>query len=88
MSGGELPATQLDPLLKAVYDATQIRSRSSRQARAHHHRGGREACCRLLGHAINFDDERPQAVPVCGFAGSVVPPLGRAKNLVRQAQRA
>ena len=25
MSGGELPASQLDPLLKAVYDATQIR---------------------------------------------------------------
>jgi hypothetical protein len=82
-SGGELPADQLAPLLKAVYDATQIRVQiiPPKPVRITTAEGGKHVA-ECSGMQINLIDERAQAVPVCGGPGQCVPPLGLREELL------
>jgi hypothetical protein len=82
-SGGELPATQLDPLLKAVYDATQIRVQiiPPKPVRITTVEGGKHVA-ECSGMQINLDDERQQAVPVCASPSQCVPPLGAREEIL------
>ena len=83
MSGGELPAAQLAPLLKAVYDATQIRVTIIPPKPVHitTAEGGKHVA-ECSGLQVNLVDERPQAVPVCGGPGQCVPPLGAREEML------
>jgi len=83
MSGGELPAAQLKPLLDAVYAATQIRVTiiPPKPVRITTAEGGKHVA-ECSGLQVNLVDERPQAVPVCASPEQCVPPLGLREEML------
>jgi hypothetical protein len=82
-SGGELPATQLKPLLDQVFAATQIKveilpPKATRIATVE---GGKHVA-ECAGIQVNLIDTRPQLVPFCTSGGNCVPPLGVREELL------